>query len=174
MDYKVKNGQTVYDVVNAIYKDLSFIYLFLSENPIITSVDFNLDTIPNLIVIFNPDNILSIPAAINLLPPPTEITKKEFSAYSGMSIYDICLQVYGSLDLLYQLMADSNFNNLQSEVVVGEKFIFNPGKTVDNIFANFLKTTKKIITTLVFTPSDALLQENGYYILQENGDRILL
>ena len=48
-----------------------------------------------------------------------------FTAISNSTIYDICLNTYGTLDLLVKLMTDNNFPGVNQYPVNGQQFIFD-------------------------------------------------
>lgn len=65
----------------------------------------------------------------------------------GQSVYDICLQVYGTLDKLTKLLQDSNFPNVNTYPVSGTLFIFTPNLTSDYQFAQWLNNNKITLNT---------------------------
>lgn len=48
-----------------------------------------------------------------------------FTAIAGQSIYDVCLQTYGSLDFLFKLMQDNSIAGLNVGVLSGQSFIWD-------------------------------------------------
>jgi hypothetical protein len=50
---------------------------------------------------------------------------KNFTAISGQSIWDVCLNTYASLDLVSKLMKDNNFDNLNAKPLSGQSFLFD-------------------------------------------------
>lgn len=48
-----------------------------------------------------------------------------YNAKYGQSIYDICNQCYGTLNLLYKLIQDNNISNTNTDDFTGKKFIFD-------------------------------------------------
>jgi hypothetical protein len=48
-----------------------------------------------------------------------------FTAVSNSTIYDVCLNTYGTLDLLVKLMTDNNFGNVNDYPVNGQEFEFD-------------------------------------------------
>lgn len=51
-----------------------------------------------------------------------------YKVQQGQSIYDICVQVYGSLDYLLKLMQDNGVNNIDIDFdsLVGKLFNYDP------------------------------------------------
>ena len=55
-----------------------------------------------------------------------------YTAKSGQSIFDICLQVYGTLDLIMKLIQDNNIASLNSSGFTGFVFNYDASLIVDN------------------------------------------
>lgn len=60
----------------------------------------------------------------------------EFVAISNSTIFDVCLNTYGTLDLLVKLMVDSDHDGVDVYPVVGQKFYYDPMLVVSNGDAN--------------------------------------
>jgi hypothetical protein len=50
---------------------------------------------------------------------------KTFQAVDMSTIYDVCLNTYGNLDLLVKLMVDNNFEGVNSYPVAGQLFTYD-------------------------------------------------
>jgi hypothetical protein len=66
-----------------------------------------------------------------------------FTAISNSTIYDVCLNTYGTLNLLGKLMKDNNFDGVNAYPVNGQEFIYD--ETLVNIqslskFGNYTVT----------------------------------
>lgn len=48
-----------------------------------------------------------------------------YTAIAGQSIYDVCLQTYGSLDFLFKLLQDNSIAGLNADVLSGQKFTWD-------------------------------------------------
>lgn len=48
-----------------------------------------------------------------------------FTAISNSTIYDVCLNTYGTLDLLVKLMTDNNFTSINDYPANGQEFVFD-------------------------------------------------
>lgn len=87
---------------------------------------------------------------------------KIFTAVYGQSIFDVCLNCYGSLDLLYKLIQDSGIDSVNDTPRSGQKYTYDDALVVDqNIFQQ---------TTLSGIKYATNLGNNGsvYYIIQQN------
>jgi len=56
-----------------------------------------------------------------------------FKAIAGQSIYDVCLQTYGTLDYLYKLMQDNGINGLNENIYSGQTFVWDDTLVVDQL-----------------------------------------
>ena len=54
-----------------------------------------------------------------------------YYSVSGQSLFDVCLNTYGSLDYLYKLLADNNVANINAPVVSNQAFIWDETLTTD-------------------------------------------
>ena len=93
-----------------------------------------------------------------------------------MSMLDVCNMAFGNLDNLITLMQENNvselLNNNDKIVTFDTAYSANVLGT-NNGFANqFIFATA--IQELVIISEHSILQENGFYILQENNFKILL
>lgn len=87
---------------------------------------------------------------------------KTFTAVYGQSIFDVCLNCSGSLDLLYKLIQDSGFDSVNALPQSGQRFVYDDSLVVDqNVFQR---------TTLAGTIYATALGNYGsvYYIVQQN------
>jgi hypothetical protein len=58
---------------------------------------------------------------------------RTFNAIAGQSIYDVCLQTYGSLDYLYKLMQDNGILGLNENVSSRQSFAWDDSLVVDQL-----------------------------------------
>jgi hypothetical protein len=57
----------------------------------------------------------------------------KYKAIDGQSIFDICLQTYGSLDFLQKLIDDSGFDNANASPYSGQEFSYDDDLLVDQL-----------------------------------------
>lgn len=63
--------------------------------------------------------------------------QREYKAYHGQSIYDVCLQTYGDLKYLFtKLIPDNGFISLNMTDLGGRSFIFDTDFIKDNSVYN--------------------------------------
>lgn len=72
---------------------------------------------------------------------------KTFTAVSGQSVYDICLNCYGTLDLLYKLLKDSGIDSVNIIPYSGQKFTYDDSLVIDiNVFQTTTLSGKRYAT----------------------------
>lgn len=143
MEYIVNSGQTVFDVCMATYGDLGYLYQLIQDNPTLVNVDTTLSG--EVTVTYTPAPPTQPDQVASSAPAP--VTSAVYNASMGQTIYDICLQVYGKLDMLYELVQDSNFTNILTYPSTNTRFIFNPAKTTDTLFSQWLQKTATTLNT---------------------------
>ena len=50
---------------------------------------------------------------------------KEFVSVEMCTIYDVCLNTYGTLNYLVKLMVDNNFNGVNDYPIAGQIFVYD-------------------------------------------------
>lgn len=54
-----------------------------------------------------------------------------FSAISGQSLFDVCLNTYGSIDYLYKLIQDNGILNANTAVLSGQQFTWDDSLVIN-------------------------------------------
>lgn len=75
----------------------------------------------------------------------TELTSKQ-----NQSIYDVCLQAYGSIDFLPQLIADNEGLNFDSDINIGDTIIYDDTLGIKRI------NDKRDNEDVIYTNSDSI------------------
>lgn len=88
---------------------------------------------------------------------------QQYSARNGQSIYDVCLNTYGSYDYLIKLLQDNSFPNLNTYPYTGQQFLYDDALVKDD--SVFLTTT--INNVLYSTRANGL--SSVFYQIIENG-----
>lgn len=74
---------------------------------------------------------------------------RTYNAIAGQSIYDVCLQTYGSLDFLYKLMQDNGVNGLNEDVLSRQIFVWDDSLVVNQqVNAAFAATSRRYATAV--------------------------
>lgn len=83
-----------------------------------------------------------------------------FNAIAGQSIYDVCLQTYGSLDYLYKLMQDNGIPGLNENVSSRQPFAWDDSLVVDQV------QNAAFAASRVYYSTDMSFLGNVYYTVQ--------
>lgn len=102
-----------------------------------------------------------------------------YLAKQGQSIYDICLQTYGTLSLLsskesalLKLMTENQIGNIDENEFNGKVFTFDEALIFDNSI--FQKNQNENIFYITSNPLNYLLQDDGFLLLQDDGSKIII
>jgi len=90
-----------------------------------------------------------------------------YYAKPNQSIYDVCLQLYGTLDFLTELLRKNNFNELNNVDATGLTFIFDTNK-VKNKKINDHNLMNNIYYATLFNHAPST-----YYELRDDSGREL-
>lgn len=161
----VTYGQTVYDLVNKFYGSVEFTYKFISENPFITSVDYNFNANPGQTVVYDETFVKPKPKVIQSTTSATN-NAGTILATEGQNIFDLCLMAGQPLENILQFIQDNGIVGVNTNNLSGREFIFNKEKIQDNVFHNFLKNNKIKINTGNFAKG------TKRYLITQDGKRI--
>lgn len=82
-----------------------------------------------------------------------------FNSFDGQSLFDVCLNTYGSLDYLYKLLQDSNVASINEPVKSNQQFNWDSTLIIDQAIYRTTTLTGKIFATAA---SNNL---NTYYLI---------
>jgi hypothetical protein len=139
------------------------VYDLISENPTITDISMDLT---GLTLVYTPKQVVQYEAKQNAKKLNKLVTIK-----SEQSLFDLSLQYYGDVSFIYDLIQKNSFiENILVNDVNGNIIELENIKDYVTEFYN-----KKDLTVGTNTiVKNFLLQEDGFYLLQENGSKILL
>jgi hypothetical protein len=83
-----------------------------------------------------------------------------FNAIAGQSIYDVCLQTYGSLDYLFKLMQDNGVPGLNENVSSRQPFVWDDSLVLDQV------QNAAFAASRVYYSTDMSFLGNVYYTVQ--------
>jgi hypothetical protein len=163
LEIKVKNGQSIYDIALFCYNDASLVYDLIDENPSIDSIGMDLTA---MTLVYTPKKVVKYEAKENADKANKLVTIKQ-----QQSLFDLSLQYYGGIDFIYDLIQNNSFiDSILSNDVNGNNLSSVSEK---NYVTEFYNKRSFIVGTNI-PKTEFLLQEDGYYILQETGSKILL
>ena len=92
---------------------------------------------------------------------------QNYQAVYGQSLFDICLQLYGSLDFLYKLIQDSGIDSVNVVPFSGQLFIYDDEQVTDQAIIN-----KNVLGNILYATD---IGSNGsvYYIIKQSTPRLV-
>ncbi len=81
--------------------------------------------------------------------------QQKFNAVSGQSLLDVCLNTYGTTDLLYKLLLENAISSLDYTPVTGQQFLYDDNLLIDQGINLYLSPTNTYYATDINTTSHA-------------------
>jgi len=162
----VNNGQTLFDLALNAYQDASGILKLIQENEgVLTDM---LQDASGLTIQYTPE-LKTLKEAVSVKNPKDKVV----TIADRQNIFDLSLQYYGKAEKALELVQANSFADLLEDAK-GKTLIYT--KSNDVVQNYYFKNSINIATGGIFVGSEFsyLLQENGFYILQENNDKILI
>jgi hypothetical protein len=94
---------------------------------------------------------------------------EQFKAISGQSLIDICLNTYGSLDFLTQLIQDNNIQSINDSVSSGQ--IFNWNITDSEKIYSIYSTNNTTFYDERFL--DSIIDDSGNIVIDNSNNHII-
>ena len=95
-----------------------------------------------------------------------------YTAKDGQSIYDVCLNTYGTLNLLFKLIKDNKISSTNEQRLAGKVFTFDTSLIIDNSIFNVVNNA------IVYATQEKygvfLQKEDRFYLLKEDGFKIII
>ena len=157
LEYRILSNQTLSDVCMATYNSMELLIKLVYDNPIL-SLDVDMATVSGQIVYYDSDYVVSRPVEITTTTVPDTQYIKKYTGIEGQNVYDVCIQLYGSLEKLVTLCKDSNISLNQGANVKNIEFTYNTKLIDDILLVNYFKT----LGTGVGSYSIALAQGKSY------------
>lgn len=163
-EVKVINGQTIFDLALFCYNDASLVYDLIAENPTITDIGMDLT---GLTLVYTPKKVVPYEAKQN-----AKTLNKVVTITSEQTLFDLSLQYYGDVSFVYDLIQNNTFlDNILSNSFNSNTLILGNEKNYVN---NYYYKNNIMIGTKQININSFLLQEDGFYLLQENNSKIIL
>lgn len=170
LTYKIPSYQSIYDALVSVQVPLNTIVSVLNDS------DLNLDDdLFGESLIYESEQItVSTGGQVATFSAPTTAN---YTTNSAQNLYDVCLMTLGDLNkFVYLVSNDENFNNINEAPDGVLNVTYNIADITDSGFKLALKKSNINITTgnIVSDVIGYLQQEDLFYILQENGYKIIL
>lgn len=88
---------------------------------------------------------------------------RTYKAIAGQSLFDVCLQTYGTLDLIYKMMQDNGVNGLNEPVLSGQAFVWDESLVLDQQLSASFAASGKIYAT------DVSNYGSVFYVVNDTG-----
>ena len=172
-EIKIQSGQSIYDVSINELNGLDNLLQLLIQNKNITNLDFDLKNIATENIKYDDIYIEKKQAELTLTTSISS-TIQNIKTLQGQSIYDICLQSYGSLDLMNKLLKDNNIYNLDSTDISMRNINFDETKVIDKYILDYIYKNKINYSTGINLNMKVLVTESGIIINTESGQTIII
>lgn len=100
-----------------------------------------------------------------------------FSAIDGQSLFDVCLNTYGSLDFMYKLLQDNAVASVKDEVATGQAFSWDDSQVINQQVNQAYAASGIFYSTSISsaeqTSESIIITEDGIEITDENGNIII-
>jgi len=77
--------------------------------------------------------------------------QQNYKAVNGQSLLDVCLNTYGTTDLLYKLLQDNSIAGLDYTPVTGQVFVYDDDLVIDQGIAQYFNQTNTKYATDINT-----------------------
>jgi hypothetical protein len=165
MQYEVKFGQTIYDVAVIVYGSPQYAVKLSVDN----GIDIT-DSIVGLSLYFNETIKPNVVASAIIQSEIISTPNNNYFVKSLQSTYDLCLQFGFGLDRYVEFVFTTNMSFLN---------IDESGTTIvvtqqNRNLPNNLNFATQIVYDNIAQVTEYLLQEDNFYLLQENLDKIII
>lgn len=159
LDYKIKEGETIYDASN--------ITLFGMDNIVqglLIPSDLSFTSITGFQTIYYDENYIQNSTVQLQLNVPKEIDTYTVLSEENQSLYDVCLMNYGTLDEVVKLISDnSNLVSINDVNVSLRPINFSKSVNVKQYVASSIKKRNYSFATLFILDEDSRAVWDGVY-----------
>ena len=170
-ELKLLYNQDIFDVANKNGYTIDNVFKILTENPFITSINYDLNTNPGRVIVYDETFKVKSPQSLYQIVSVSDNPNRILISKDNQSLFDVALMTIG-IENVMKLLYNNNISNINNTILEGILFNFSVLDIKDKGFyiQNFKITTGESKDTNIYY----LLKEDGFYILQENDDLIIL
>jgi hypothetical protein len=157
-EYKIQDGETIFDIVLATYGTLDYTYKLISENSLagdvfyLQSIDADLSTATKRTLRFDSafeaqEDVYTTKENIN--PPDYSYLIQE-----GQSLFDVAIMVYGDVSKVIQIIQDHKrsisqlpIENVNQSVLAGIRITYDPSMVEDKVLVEYLRSNNLVVNT---------------------------
>ena len=146
---KVFNGQNIFDKVIETYGSLDLTYKLIQDNPDVSSIDADLDTLPGLTLSYDPSFVVNTPPELDRSAslPVSSITTIKLQ--TGQSIFDAGIMTYGDIGQIYKLIQDSDIDSINQTSLAQRTLTYDLNLVTDNAIYSLIKSGGFVLATEV-------------------------
>lgn len=167
--YRIPSNNTIFDAALTLYGDVLLATKIMTDNSFIEDINYD---VSGKEVLYDSDYKATVLEPLLTESPMNKNVAQTYKPYNGQTIFDIALQLDGDFETIISMIQNSSLVNINDSIESDSVFTYTEKSTA------LLKWVRK--TGYIFNTKDLneiqvgiLLQENGYYILQENGFALL-
>ena len=143
---------SVVDEVVSLYGSLDYIGAFLVANPIVDGVNQDMDLLAGSQLNYTPLTTPIPTALLTLIVQPGQVTTGTVYGAFGISIYDMTLQSYGTLDWLGAFMTGNSIDGIDDPNI--DRPMAYPIGLVQQPLRNANNANQNIIYATLWQPSE--------------------
>lgn len=162
-NYTIKTGESIYDVSVKIYGDISYSIDLIKLNPDL--VNLNNADISGLTIAYE----IIEKTDFKPVKVVTESTQKLVTIGENQSVFDLSLQMYGSLDEVFKVISLSGVENLNDNEIKGVTFNYD---YVNGIVQNYFNDKNIKIATKNPNSLNYIIDQYGNIIWDYTDDLI--
>lgn len=165
MKYTIKYGQSLTDVSFTLYQDVRYVYDLVAANPVLDNIDNT--TIVGLEIDYTPIVVGSFKPVVAKSPVQNIST----TVHSGQTLFDLSLQLFGTSERVYDVIALLGLENIDAENFTGTKFNSIADKTMIPVFVRKNKITfntgQSVFGGGIITPNEKEFQDGVLFEFQD-------
>jgi hypothetical protein len=140
--YTITNPTDIFTLIMNVYGTLEESVQLLSDNNVvINSLNSDISSLAGQVLNYDSTQVVtSLPPKPVLSTPPPPVTQYTWAGREGQNLFDVCMQTYGILDDMINLMNDNSivwFTNLgQPFNVYGQPFNYDSTRIASSTIWN--------------------------------------
>lgn len=173
----IQAGLSIYDYANILYGGFDNIVTLIQLNPDFESMDVVMEDFAAKKIVYNDAYYQARTVQVQLSKAKEESTNGTIKGLEGQNLYDVCLMAYSDFDNFVKLCIDNGINSTNDHNVSFKEFIFDTKLNNNLTLQGIIKKKGYVFATGTYpveVVEGFLIQENGFFLLQENGDKIYL
>jgi hypothetical protein len=123
-DYKVLEGENIHNLAIKLYGDVSYSLKLLNDN----NLDYS-DSLSGRLIVYDSSIKETVLEPLIIAPIKSKNMLQDYVSINGQSIFDVCLNLTGSLENVVNVFVNSNMTSLNN--ALNREFVFSYVKSSD-------------------------------------------